>query len=273
MLSKIIIFVTRHNRGWFQICFVRVVNCFQKLLSSWHDTTASSDTAVIEALWIAFKNYYLRDTTQRRTGTIRWSWSCELLSKIIIFVTRHNWDKMDTTPTSVVNCFQKLLSSWHDTTKDFEIKKPGKLWIAFKNYYLRDTTQLWHACKHGNYRCELLSKIIIFVTRHNSSARVSFGFLVVNCFQKLLSSWHDTTRLFYRSMFHLLWIAFKNYYLRDTTQLVKHQPHEAKRCELLSKIIIFVTRHNNSIRYLKGWSVVNCFQKLLSSWHDTTEKH
>ena len=67
------------------------------------------------------------------------------------------------------------------------------LWIAFKNYYLRDTTQRLCAKANTQYRCELLSKIIIFVTRHNIEQSVKAINNVVNCFQKLLSSWHDTT--------------------------------------------------------------------------------
>ena len=169
---------------------------------------------------------------------------CELLSKIIIFVTRHNNYYLHRTSNLVVNCFQKLLSSWHDTTYCFSASYNKPLWIAFKNYYLRDTTQLRFSKKHTKLRCELLSKIIIFVTRHNQLIAVSKFLLVVNCFQKLLSSWHDTTKHYQWFLWLELWIAFKNYYLRDTTQRLKPENTNATRCELLSKIIIFVTRHN-----------------------------
>ena len=143
------------------------MNCFQKLLSSWHDTTAIPETILKELLWIAFKNYYLRDTTQLRLNNTIRNISCELLSKIIIFVTRHNETYSLQIGIVVVNCFQKLLSSWHDTTLTEIAWKQSQLWIAFKNYYLRDTTQL--SLKRGVFTisCELLSKIIIFVTRHN----------------------------------------------------------------------------------------------------------
>ena len=141
LLSKIIIFVTRHNALLNFPVIVRVVNCFQKLLSSWHDTTFHDRNAHSLVLWIAFKNYYLRDTTQLMLREIRLQMRCELLSKIIIFVTRHNpSDFLESVP-DVVNCFQKLLSSWHDTTENLGKPKNKVLWIAFKNYYLRDTTQ------------------------------------------------------------------------------------------------------------------------------------
>ena len=151
------------------------------------------------------------------------SFCCELLSKIIIFVTRHNIFLIDAFPTGVVNCFQKLLSSWHDTTPSSGETFPSRLWIAFKNYYLRDTTQLLKPTDIKSNCCELLSKIIIFVTRHNWRRWRCFPHSVVNCFQKLLSSWHDTTCLELMTVDIPLWIAFKNYYLRDTTQLTKIQ--------------------------------------------------
>ena len=144
------------------------------------------------------------------------------------------------------------------------------MWIAFKNYYLRDTTQQKEKALAIKESCELLSKIIIFVTRHNRTENVSMFSEVVNCFQKLLSSWHDTTVCLYLIHFMLLWIAFKNYYLRDTTQLSNLKSVSIVCCELLSKIIIFVTRHNQLQYQPIPCCVVNCFQKLLSSWHDTT---
>ncbi len=159
-------------------------------------------------------------------------------------MTRHNFSKFFPVASCVVNCFQKLLSSWHDTTRRAFIQPAALLWIAFKNYYLRDTTQLSTELVSTWKRCELLSKIIIFVTRHNGCEKKVNKESVVNCFQKLLSSWHDTTMYLTAPSLNLLWIAFKNYYLRDTTQRTLTTPNHHHCCELLSKIIIFVTRHN-----------------------------
>ena len=185
--------MTRHNIRGTRDRGTHVVNCFQKLLSSWHDTTPSWTPFLIRELWIAFKNYYLRDTTQHLYLDLVFTKCCELLSKIIIFVTRHNSSVLFLASLQVVNCFQKLLSSWHDTTNFRRNLLATPLWIAFKNYYLRDTTQLRCWAFGTNRRCELLSKIIIFVTRHNRPEKRASTRLVVNCFQKLLSSWHDTT--------------------------------------------------------------------------------
>ncbi len=247
LLSKIIIFVTRHNWKLFPNFQWMVVNCFQKLLSSWHDTTPILIHCPKTWLWIAFKNYYLRDTTQQFLKFDSAVPCCELLSKIIIFVTRHNSFSFTVVISVVVNCFQKLLSSWHDTTFFISPLLPIVLWIAFKNYYLRDTTQLSIFFDRLIQSCELLSKIIIFVTRHNAVLIITASILVVNCFQKLLSSWHDTTWKKLCCLCFQLWIAFKNYYLRDTTQPFKFIDQHLPGCELLSKIIIFVTRHNNII--------------------------
>ena len=221
-------------------------------------------------MWIAFKNYYLRDTTQLGFEIDQEYYGCELLSKIIIFVTRHNRFHLIQRGAVVVNCFQKLLSSWHDTTKPIPMISEILLWIAFKNYYLRDTTQRDEKTLPKVLGCELLSKIIIFVTRHNNAWRTYHIRRVVNCFQKLLSSWHDTTRRLIFNFLSVLWIAFKNYYLRDTTQRLWWKLTPKASCELLSKIIIFVTRHNKTSQPSVSCLVVNCFQKLLSSWHDTT---
>ena len=185
--------MTRHNASTISGAVNLVVNCFQKLLSSWHDTTWRQWKQRAKRLWIAFKNYYLRDTTQHFTNALPTPTCCELLSKIIIFVTRHNNINLRSNTAHVVNCFQKLLSSWHDTTGMKLNTRCLGLWIAFKNYYLRDTTQLPRCFKLCITRCELLSKIIIFVTRHNVYTIIANPEVVVNCFQKLLSSWHDTT--------------------------------------------------------------------------------
>ena len=236
--------MTRHNSSSATFTRFPVVNCFQKLLSSWHDTTILARYKSKTTLRIAFKNYYLRDTTQPTMANKSHSPRCELLSKIIIFVTRHNL----------------TISKW----------PAPELWIAFKNYYLRDTTQLTTISSSFSSCCELLSKIIIFVTRHNALEWLNYLARVVNCFQKLLSSWHDTTNHRKRQIAARLWIAFKNYYLRDTTQPDETPALFYNGCELLSKIIIFVTRHNRCCVCNGKQSVVNCFQKLLSSWHDTT---
>ena len=135
------------------------------------------------------------------------------------FVTRNNYHSKRNIGTSVVNCFQKLLSSWRGTTPGHEEIESLWLWIAFKNYYLRDEEQQIRIMLVTIQGCELLSKIIIFVTRNNLEFPNKLASKVVNCFQKLLSSWRGTTFLAPLKSCLLLWIAFKNYYLRDEEQL------------------------------------------------------
>ena len=170
-------------------------------------------------LWIAFKNYYLRDEGQQLSRETETKCSCELLSKIIIFVMKDNQWLTSRECQTVVNCFQKLLSSWWRTTPPGTFREPRWLWIAFKNYYLRDEGQrdIFFYRRIGS--CELLSKIIIFVMKDNVIRYSMKVILVVNCFQKLLSSWWRTTYFCVRCNANRLWIAFKNYYLRDEGQL------------------------------------------------------
>ena len=271
LLSKLFIFVTRHNECRLIGILVLVVNCFQNCLSSWHDTTCSKVFRERKLLWIAFKIVYLRDTTQPGETTIRKRWSCELLSKLFIFVTRHNIREKDGRQFGVVNCFQNCLSSWHDTTKPYPQPQRQELWIAFKIVYLRDTTQHFGFNCYFQPSCELLSKLFIFVTRHNFVWVLNSDILVVNCFQNCLSSWHDTTVTNGNTIGNLLWIAFKIVYLRDTTQQFCKIVRNIQSCELLSKLFIFVTRHNTAEFFNFLPCVVNCFQNCLSSWHDTTE--
>ena len=195
-------------------------------------------------MWIAFKNYYLRDEGQRCNSIVIFLQSCELLSKIIIFVMKDNMEKRVPELLLVVNCFQKLLSSWWRTTEFEPTTAQDVLWIAFKNYYLRDEGQLFLLISSELFRCELLSKIIIFVMKDNFPLKNASWPRVVNCFQKLLSSWWRTTLFLWLSLYPLLWIAFKNYYLRDEGQPSGSSEEHFYRCELLSKIIIFVMKDN-----------------------------
>ena len=174
---------------------LNVVNCFQKLLSSWWRTTILRFIYSCSVLWIAFKNYYLRDEGQQKYILVKNQGGCELLSKIIIFVMKDNLLKSIPKASVVVNCFQKLLSSWWRTTMPKTWKVLLSLWIAFKNYYLRDEGQQSLRFPEKFVSCELLSKIIIFVMKDNKSAKSTIKEQVVNCFQKLLSSWWRTTIL------------------------------------------------------------------------------
>ena len=143
------------------------------------------------------------------------------------------------------------------------------LWIAFKNYYLRDEGQLPQDIRWWQSSCELLSKIIIFVMKDSEAIRLMCTDMVVNCFQKLLSSWWRTALQKSGCWNYLLWIAFKNYYLRDEGQQITLCTSNNLSCELLSKIIIFVMKDSGNVDEITNLTVVNCFQKLLSSWWRT----
>ena len=186
----------KDNEKFVNTSLTIVVNCFQKLLSSWWRTTSNGADPASNRLWIAFKNYYLRDEGQHQIASVLLASSCELLSKIIIFVMKDNWKWCSTLMLMVVNCFQKLLSSWWRTTGFVTTVDRTELWIAFKNYYLRDEGQHFSQRTRKGTCCELLSKIIIFVMKDNFYLWFLHLMWVVNCFQKLLSSWWRTTTIF-----------------------------------------------------------------------------
>ena len=147
------------------------MNCFQKLLSSWWRTAKPSDWCVLTWLWIAFKNYYLRDEGQPYRRVVVEITCCELLSKIIIFVMKDSQTSNRCIQRNVVNCFQKLLSSWWRTAKQTARFINCLLWIAFKNYYLRDEGQRFNIKSRFASCCELLSKIIIFVMKDSKTVK------------------------------------------------------------------------------------------------------
>ena len=145
------------------------MNCFQNLLSLWYITTIYINANENQKLWIAFRIYYLCDTSQHTNLTYRWGGCCELLSEFIIFVIHHNKKIALILTHSVVNCFQNLLSLWYITTKGNEDATAGLLWIAFRIYYLCDTSQQQAILQTILSCCELLSEFIIFVIHHNFS--------------------------------------------------------------------------------------------------------
>ena len=193
-----------------------------------------------------------------------------MLSEFIIFVIHHNNFRWNRRPFAVVNCFQNLLSLWYITTEETVILFSTKLWIAFRIYYLCDTSQLnsLHSC--FAIRCELLSEFIIFVIHHNQNTSIKNAIVVVNCFQNLLSLWYITTDIAPRIINGWLWIAFRIYYLCDTSQQGVLNGLLLRCCELLSEFIIFVIHHNELKIHIFFIFVVNCFQNLLSLWYITT---
>ena len=143
-----------------------------------------------------------------------------------------------------MNCFQNLLPLWYITTEYMRRTPADGLWIAFRIYYLCDTSQQKFYCSMTIQCCELLSEFITFVIHHNANIIILLNILVVNCFQNLLPLWYITT--FYRSYitFYVLWIAFRIYYLCDTSQRLALQGFTTLCCELLSEFITFVIHHN-----------------------------
>ena len=174
-----------------------VVNCFQKFVSLWRRTSTASKGAHTTWLWIAFKNLYLCDGEHPISITGSASESCELLSKICIFVTANIYNPQKVCVMTVVNCFQKFVSLWRRTS-------------------------YFHVSK-AKFGCELLSKICIFVTANITLPPLDKPYMVVNCFQKFVSLWRRTSYCSNQNLGSKLWIAFKNLYLCDGEHLRRRQ--------------------------------------------------
>ena len=187
MLSKICIFVVWNNNINFGYPDNNVVNCFQKFVSLLSETTTYDNIKSIVQLWIAFKNLYLCCLKQPLSSAKNHQTSCELLSKICIFVVWNNRISTGSPARNVVNCFQKFVS------------------------LLSETTYLYFPLLKSS--CELLSKICIFVVWNNFWWGNNMLKRVVNCFQKFVSLLSETTADIWAIASRGLWIAFKNLYL------------------------------------------------------------
>jgi len=116
LLSKNCIFDILNNDISKGTYIILVVNCFQKIVSLIFWTT------------VLFVRFHLA--------------CCELLSKNCIFDILNNTIYAGKLPTSVVNCFQKIVSLIFWTTLSALWDARLSLWIAFKKLYLWYSEQL-----------------------------------------------------------------------------------------------------------------------------------
>ena len=148
-----------HNFVFVRLRWLGVVNCFQNLLPLWYITTGVWQSQLYLALWIAFRIYYLCDTSQRLQRKRHQPNCCELLSEFITFVIHHNSSLSWGESLAVVNCFQNLLPLWYITTVCSFQTKPPMLWIAFRIYYLCDTSQPKKCSKTNQFRLWIAFRI------------------------------------------------------------------------------------------------------------------
>ena len=244
LLTKFIIFAIGNNFESMPLIVTAVVNCLQNLLSLRSETTQRMLSTILKMLWIAYKIYYLCDRKQLLLNYGNQQFSCELLTKFIIFAIGNNLCHLEEEVVLVVNCLQNLLSLRSETTQVHQNLNPFELWIAYKIYYLCDRKQRnrnWYLLLRS---CELLTKFIIFAIGNNE----------------------EIAALTARE----LWIAYKIYYLCDRKQLPDYYVADYYCCELLTKFIIFAIGNNQDISEDDCWLVVNCLQNLLSLRSETT---
>ena len=130
------------------------MNCFQKFVSLLSETTNVIQVIRELPLWIAFKNLYLCCLKQPSVCIFAIYSSCELLSKICIFVVWNNQKDDNKAAQAVVNCFQKFVSLLSETTGKCGLHLHYRLWIAFKNLYLCCLKQLDVCSVHKNRKLQ-----------------------------------------------------------------------------------------------------------------------
>ena len=128
---------------------------------------------------------------------------------------------------------------------DYKVSISYELWFAFKKLYLCSDEQLYATLKHLFCCCDLLSKNCIFVLTNNLPFFLWWQFIVVICFQKIVS-------LFWRTTPYNITSTFQS-------------------CDLLSKNCIFVLTNNGWSGYTCKHVVVICFQKIVSLFWRTTK--
>ena len=90
LLSKNCIFVLTNNKYLLEHSFVRVVICFQKIVSLFWRTTLKALQEKLAVLWFAFKKLYLCSDEQPTKALNPALSCCDLLSKNCIFVLTNN---------------------------------------------------------------------------------------------------------------------------------------------------------------------------------------
>ena len=144
-------------------------------------------------LWFAFKKLYLCSDEQQLKNNIMKS--------------------------TVVICFQKIVSLFWRTTKNYYYKVRQKLWFAFKKLYLCSDEQ--------PFDIELNADVVVI------------------CFQKIVSLFWRTTSAGLGKQYLELWFAFKKLYLCSDEQHHCCNRIVAFGCDLLSKNCIFVLTNNS----------------------------
>ena len=170
-------------------------------------------------LWFAFKKLYLCSDEQLLNIRQLLFTSCDLLSKNCIFVLTNNRQHGCDKSEHVVICFQKIVSLFWRTT--LNIRQ-----LLFTG-------------------CDLLSKNCIFVLTNNRYTTHLWRWLVVICFQKIVSLFWRTTKFRCLLPYLWLWFAFKKLYLCSDEQ--------------------------QKVNSLTTQVVVICFQKIVSLFWRTTK--
>ena len=170
----------------------------------------------------------------------------------------------------VVICFQIVSLTYWKTTKCKEGVVSYVLWFAFKLYLWRIEKQLIIKNRLHFVSCDLLSNCIFDVLKNNALAGKADLLLVVICFQIVSLTYWKTTGLIEKTIFEMLWFAFKLYLWRIEKQPDRQiQPYKIS-CDLLSNCIFDVLKNNIVNCCHNFFKVVICFQIVSLTYWKTT---
>ena len=118
----------------------------------------------------------------------------------------------------VVNCFQNCIFDLSKTAIAPATAIFSKLWIAFKIVSLTYQKQLDISLMRIADRCELLSKLYLWLIKNSQIKFNYYGILVVNCFQNCI---FDLSKTAFNTVIKKLW-----------------------SCELLSKLYLWLIKNS-----------------------------
>ena len=137
------------------------------------------------------------------------------------------------------------------------------MWFAFKIVSLTYFIHRSKICKEASARCDLLSKLYLWLTSYINIHLRNNAYCVVICFQNCIFDLLHTSPIFGADYNDELWFAFKivslTYFIHLKTLCNTNQ----RGCDLLSKLYLWLTsyicRYNSSLCDI----VVICFQNCI----------
>ena len=223
-------------------------------------------------LWFAFKIVSLTYFIHRFINSYSNYLSCDLLSKLYLWLTSYIQSLCRAVCTLVVICFQNCIFDLLHTSYLLAFYAPSLLWFAFKIVSLTYFIHQWYSCLKNKSSCDLLSKLYLWLTSYIMWGVFVYVFLVVICFQNCIFDLLHTSTLSGCISLHLLWFAFK---IVSLTYFIHHLiicKLRLTSCDLLSKLYLWLTSYIRLFVFYFAHFVVICFQNCIFDLLHTSTK-